>query len=374
MGAVQNHKQMIALRFLLGIFEAGFAPGCTFYLSSWYKKYELTSRFAWLYTSVAFAGALSGLLAGVITDYMDDVGGIRGWRWLFILEGLASVVVAIGVFFALPDFPTSTRSKFLTEEERILACNRLALEGVGLTQGAHERISEWKAFKMTCADWRTWCLCLLFSLGTASQTMQYFIPSLVKTFGWTGNTAQYYTIPAYAFALVCILVCCFTADRLKTIWPVLASLSGFGFVFFVATTAATDGMTRYALAIFAFGAIYGCSPLCKTWISHVLGYPAEKRAVAIALINAIGNGSSIYGSFLWPSRDSPRYLIGFGTTTAWMGMLSVGTVLFAFLFKKFPAKKLDHSAVMARQLQHEREEQAGRAVRQLAQVVRRGVG
>ncbi|KAF7187612.1 MFS transporter prlL [Pseudocercospora fuligena] len=306
---------------------------------------------------VAFAGALSGLLAGVITDYMDDVGGIRGWRWLFILEGLASVVVAIGVFFALPDFPTSTRSKFLTEEERILACNRLALEGVGLTQGAHERISEWKAFKMTCADWRTWCLCLLFSLGTASQTMQYFIPSLVKTFGWTGNTAQYYTIPAYAFALVCILVCCFTADRLKTIWPVLASLSGFGFVFFVATTAATDGMTRYALAIFAFGAIYGCSPLCKTWISHVLGYPAEKRAVAIALINAIGNGSSIYGSFLWPSRDSPRYLIGFGTTTAWMGMLSVGTVLFAFLFKKFPAKKLDHSAVMARQLQHEREEQ-----------------
>ena len=54
--------------------------------SSWYKKYELTSRFAWLYTSVAVAGALSGLLAGVITDYMDMVGGIRGWRWLFVSD------------------------------------------------------------------------------------------------------------------------------------------------------------------------------------------------------------------------------------------------------------------------------------------------
>lgn len=315
-GAAQNHKHLVAMRFLLGIFEAGFAPGCTFYLSSWYKKYELTSRFAWLYTSVAVAGALSGLLAGVITDYMDGAAGIRGWRWLFILEGLASVLAAVVVFFILPDFPTSTKSKFLTEEERVLACNRLAIEGIGLTQGAHERIGEWQAFKMTCADWRTWCLCLLFVLGTGSQTMQYFVPSLVKTFGWEGNTAQYHTIPSYAFAVICILSSCFLADRIKNIPLDLAGLSGFGFIFFIATTACSDGMTRYALAIFAFGTVYGCSPLVKTWISHVLGHPAEKRAIAIALINAIGNGSSIYGSFLWPSHDSPKYLIGFGTTTA----------------------------------------------------------
>lgn len=98
----------------------------------------------------------------------------------------------------------------------------------------------------------------------------------------------------------------------------LAGLSGFGFVMFIATTVASDGTTRYGLAIFAFGAIYGCSPLTKTWVSHVLGAPAEKRAIAIALINALGNGSSIYGSFLWPDSNAPQYTIGFGTTTAWM--------------------------------------------------------
>ncbi|ETN40641.1 uncharacterized protein HMPREF1541_04920 [Cyphellophora europaea CBS 101466] len=312
MGAAQNQGQLIAMRFLLGLFEAGFAPGCAFYLSSWYRKYELASRYAWLYTSVAVAGALSGLLAGVITEYMDGAGGIRGWRWLFILEGLASVLVGVIVYFVMPDYPTSTKSKFLTEEERILACNRLAVDGIGLTQGAHTKVGEWQAFKMACTDWRTWMLCLLFVLGTGSQTMQYFVPSLVKEFGWEGHTAQYYTIPSYAFAVVCILGACFLADRLKTIWPVLAGLSGIGFIFFVATTVVEDGMTRYGLAIFAFGTIYGCSPLVKTWISHVISHPADKRAICIALINGIGNGSSIYGSFLWPKWDAPQYLIGFG--------------------------------------------------------------
>lgn len=103
-GAVSNSNQLMGLRMVIGVFESGFAPGCAFYLSSWsvpsgneccpasknaflfthtsnrYKRYELASRYAWLYTSVAVAGALSGLLAGVITDYMDGTLGLRGWR------------------------------------------------------------------------------------------------------------------------------------------------------------------------------------------------------------------------------------------------------------------------------------------------------
>lgn len=82
----------------------------------------------------------------------------------------------------LPDFPTYQNSKFLTEEERILACNRLAIQGIGLTQGAHGRVGEWKAFKMVIFDWRTWCLCFVFVLTTGAQTMQVCI-NLDEVFG-----------------------------------------------------------------------------------------------------------------------------------------------------------------------------------------------
>ena len=75
---------MVAVRLVLGFVEAGFAPGVTFYLSSWYRRYEISRRFSWYYTAVTFAGALSGLLAGLITQHLDGARGIRGWRWLFV--------------------------------------------------------------------------------------------------------------------------------------------------------------------------------------------------------------------------------------------------------------------------------------------------
>jgi MFS family permease len=84
MAATQNWSQLAGIRFLLGVAEAGFAPGCAFFLSSWYRKYELTTRYAIMYTSVPLAGAVSGLLAGVIIQHMDGLAGLAGWRWLFV--------------------------------------------------------------------------------------------------------------------------------------------------------------------------------------------------------------------------------------------------------------------------------------------------
>ncbi|KAL2816744.1 major facilitator superfamily domain-containing protein [Aspergillus granulosus] len=360
MGATQNWSQLAGMRFLLGFAEAGFAPGCAFFLSSWYRRYELATRFALLYTSVPLAGATSGLLAGVITDHMDGVGGLPGWRWLFILEGLASIIAAIVVYFLMPDYPSTSR-RFLNEEESILACNRLAVDGIGLTQGnGAEQIPHWEAFKMTCADWRVWAQCFLFVLVTGSQTMQYFIPTLVESFGWTGPTGQYHTIPAYMAALVYVVACCYLADRYKRKWQFICGLSGLGCVLFIAVATIQDNrMAQYVLTIFAFGTIYGCSPLVKTWVSDVIPQPAAKRAIAIALINGIGNASSIYSTWLWPDKDAPRYIPGFATTTSWLGVLCISTAVFAYFFDKYPIERADHATVMADELRARKEAQEG---------------
>ncbi|KAF2774104.1 MFS general substrate transporter [Teratosphaeria nubilosa] len=275
LGATQNYGQLVTLRLLLGIFEAGYVPRCVFYLSSWYKKFELTSRIALIYSSVAIVGAFSDLLAGAITRNMNGVGGI--------LEGLTSVL-------------------------RILACNRLALEGIGLAQGAHDKVNNWQALKMVCLDWRKWPLCLLFALVNGAQTMRYFVTSLAKELN---NGAVKHNV-TYAVAFFCILGACFTADRHKTIAPVMAAFSGAGFIFFLMTTVRnTPAMPRYLLSNLAFGAIYCCSPLARILTSHALAHPAKKRAVAFALINAIANGSAIFGPFSWPGRDAPTYIAGF---------------------------------------------------------------
>jgi MFS family permease len=164
-----------------------------------------------------------------------------------------------------------------------------------------------------------------------------------------------YTIPAYGACLLYVVGCGWLADKYKTKWPFICALSAIGTVLFIAVTVITNKTAQYVLTIFAFGTIYGCSPLVKTWVSDVIPQPAAKRAVAIALINSIGNASSIYSSWLWPSKDAPRYIPGFATTTTWLFVLCVSSVVFQYFFKKYPIERTDQSGVMAAELRAKRE-------------------
>lgn len=96
-----------------------YSPGCLYYLSCWYTRSELGFRTAVLYSGALISGAFSGLIAAGVTWGMDGARGIAAWQWLFIIEGAATVVVACGCFFVLPNFPRTT--KWLTDEERMLA-------------------------------------------------------------------------------------------------------------------------------------------------------------------------------------------------------------------------------------------------------------
>ena len=154
MGLVDNYAGLIACRLLLGALEAGLFPGLNVYLTFFYTKHELALRVGYLFVSAAIAGALGGLLAYGI-GHMDGVEGMRGWRWIMIIEGLPSVVLGVVTYFALPN--DAQTAYFLTEEEKLVMETRRNRE-YGSTASSQEfsKVDMMRAFK----DWKVWAFCV----------------------------------------------------------------------------------------------------------------------------------------------------------------------------------------------------------------------
>jgi MFS family permease len=149
-GLVESYGALIACRLLLGIVEAGLFPGLSVYLTFFYTKHELALRIGYLFVSAAIAGALGGLLAYGI-GHMDGVCGMKGWRWILIIEGMPSVLLGVVTLFALPNDGSS--AYFLTEEEKLLMEERHKRD-YGNTASSREfsRHDMMRAF----ADWKVW--------------------------------------------------------------------------------------------------------------------------------------------------------------------------------------------------------------------------
>lgn len=154
--AASNFGQLIAIRFLLGIAEAPFFPGVFFLLSCWYTRKELAFRTAILYSGLVLATAFSGLIAAGVFAGLDGVRNIAGWRWLFLIEGVASFTIGIASAFILPDFPESATGSvtwLLTQEEREVAVERMQRDR---TSTGEEKHSVWYGLKLAVTYYRTW--------------------------------------------------------------------------------------------------------------------------------------------------------------------------------------------------------------------------
>lgn len=124
----------------------------------WYCRHEIQFRQALFFSAASVAGAFSGLLAFAISN-MDGVGGLAGWRWIFILEGIATVIVAVLSFFILHDFPET--ASFLTEEERALVIFRLRYQGQVESADCRPKVPQaeefrWQYVRDAFADWQIW--------------------------------------------------------------------------------------------------------------------------------------------------------------------------------------------------------------------------
>lgn len=298
MAVIKDFKHLVVLRVIIGCVEAGFAPGVLLVLSSWYKRTEQSKRFGVYISAAILSGAFGGLLAAGIVNGLEGVHGIRGWRWLFIVEGAATVGFAIIALFILPDFPATSRR--LSEREKHVAVARLATENVTATTADSERLSNWQAMKISVQDWRTWVFVVGYMVIVGSSTLTYFYPTLIK--GLFGHASTYkvnlLTVPIYGFAFVCTAISSYYSDKIPA-WRglVIAGWLTFSLTCSIIVCAVYNFTARYVLLVLMAAGLWATNGGTLAYASSAFaGMNPQARGVSLALVNALGNLAQIYGS------------------------------------------------------------------------------
>ncbi|KAK3295377.1 major facilitator superfamily domain-containing protein [Chaetomium fimeti] len=323
MGIVHNYAGLLSARIFLGVTEAGLFPGVAYYLTNWYKREEIQLRQAMFFSAASVAGAFSGLLAFAIGK-MDQVGGLHGWQWIFILEGIATVIVAAIAFFALFDFPET--AGFLTEEERAFVIYRLKYQGQNHnqngTQIAQADEFRWKYVKDAFLDWQIWVnIFVYWGVVCPLYGISLFLPTIIRHLGYESSQAQLMTVPIYITAAVLAVVAAYFSDRVGKRSPFIVGfllVMAAGFSMCIATDPKEHPRVVYAGVFVAACAIYPAFPGVIAWLSNNLS-GSLKRSVGMAVQIGVGNLGGAMASNFYRARDAPRYMLGHGLELGFIG-------------------------------------------------------
>ncbi|KAM3527278.1 hypothetical protein MY4038_006437 [Beauveria bassiana] len=175
LGLVQNFAQLTSLRVLLGLFEGGLNPACIYLISSWYKRYETHRRIAIWYT---LASVIAGF-AGVISygcSKLEGLGGLRGWRWIFIVPGLITIACVLLVYFFVSEFPEN--AKWLNPDELDLVRERLQQDRAEILDDSATLRESFASLK----DWRVWAMAMLyFYIAAGYYALAFFTPTILTS-------------------------------------------------------------------------------------------------------------------------------------------------------------------------------------------------
>ncbi|THX36481.1 high-affinity nicotinic acid transporter [Aureobasidium pullulans] len=307
-GFIQTYHQAIAVRVLLGAFEAGLVPSIVFIISTIWERERQSKRVAIIYGANCLSGAFGGLIAYGI-ESMGTQHGLESWRWLFIVEGAASIVICAICWALLPK--NAETAWFLSHGEKAIMIarkQRNLINRVAFTDPIIY-IASASFFSASIA---------LFGFGT-------FLPTIIKGLGYTSLQANYLTIPVYIFATLTLITATFTSDRLQKRAIVLAILPIAPIIGFIIACSTASHAAGY-FAMFLCGAgIYSYNCLILTWISTNLA-PDYKRSMAMPFFVSLANISGVVSSQIYPSTDGPRYLMGNGVSAGTETLALCGVV------------------------------------------------
>ncbi|EGY20131.1 hypothetical protein VD0004_g410 [Verticillium dahliae] len=319
-GVVQNFGGLLALRMLLGVFEAGFFPGAVYLCTFWYMPRDLASRISWFYCMSALSGAFSGLLAAGIAK-MDGVGGYEGWRWIFLIEGIITVALGIMTFFCLVDTPALSGRWLDPEEIRFLELQHFIKQGGRFQDEAKEDKYIWQDLKACVLNWRLWLVAYIqFCQSAMSYGTKFNLPTITRSMGFENTQAQLMTAPPYVAGAISSIVFSQFSDRYYwrmpfVVIPFSCVCIGFSIMLGLRGNFENQVGPSYFAAVIACIGIYPAMPAATSWAANNLA-PASRRAVGLALNIALGNMGGIMGSYMFFDSDAPMYNTGFGLSLA----------------------------------------------------------
>jgi MFS transporter, ACS family, tartrate transporter len=288
MSLVSGEWSFYILRFLLGVAEAGFFPGIILYLTYWYPA-EYRARFLAAFAiavpvSTVIGAPLSGLLLG-----LDGAMGLKGWQWLFIIEGVPSVLLGIVTWFYLTDRPE--RADWLTAEQKAWLASKLNAEIAAKQAAKHltlgEALSSPKVIMLSL---------VYFGFVSALYGMQFWLPQIVKAFGLTNAQTGFVTAIPYVFGTIAMILWARHSDASRErVLHVGAPLLLTAFALAASSYISDPVMTMVVLTVAAIGVFctFGVFwTLPTAWLS------GTAAAGAIALINSIGNLAGFGGPYL----------------------------------------------------------------------------
>lgn len=262
-------------------------------MSRWYLPTETQSRIALFYTASALSGAFSGLLAAGISQ-MNGVGNYAGWRWIFLLEGIMTVLAGVLCFLRMPDTPDLSTKWLEADEIRYLQLRQIADPSRRANALQAERRHDRRVLWSVLTDWQLYLQALTFwGNSVPNNALKFGMPQIIKNMGFTSTNAQLLTAPPYILGAIVSYVSALFADRIRWRMPfVVGPLAIIITAFAVLYSKANDiqhniGPSYFAIFLACVG-LYPLNPATSTWTLNNLAGPA-KRAMGIAFMICLGN-------------------------------------------------------------------------------------
>ncbi|CCG84011.1 protein of unknown function [Taphrina deformans PYCC 5710] len=310
-GFVKSYKTLAICRVILGICEGGFFPGAVYLITCWYKRYEVQMRLTIFYMTGSLLSGFSGLIAFAI-QHLNGKGGLHGWRWIFICEGIVTCGLAIIAFFIISDFPQD--ALWLSDHQRRAVIQRL-------DRDRHDAKDDHKmiTFKQTMSyigEWKLWYYGVIFGCATTSTyALAYFTPVILEGLGYKAEKALIFSSPPYIAAIFYAIVISYISDKTKMRGIYIIFNCIMVVIGLLIVSQVKSASVRYFGVFLAVAASSVNIPLCIGFASNNI-VDNGRRAVGTAIQTAWGACGGIVASTVFRQADAPKYHPGLYSTVA----------------------------------------------------------